>query len=92
MLAPLAAAAPLFGIRIGHNHGFHAGPAFVVAGALVLPPELLVALAVVLFIPAWLKERFSWYIQSFNIANYVLAALAAYAVGACVRTATCAWA
>ena len=81
VLAPLAAAAPLFGIRIGHNHGFHAGPAFVVAGALVLPPELLVALAVVLFIPAWLKERFSWYIQSFNIANYVLAALAAYAVG-----------
>ena len=81
VLAPLAAAAPLFGIRIGRNHGFHAGPAFVVAGALVLPPELLVALAVVLFIPAWLKERFSWYIQSFNIANYVLAALAAYAVG-----------
>ena len=81
VLAPLAAAAPLFGIRIGHNHGFHASPAFVVAGALVLPPELLVALAVVLFIPAWLKERFSWYIQSFNIANYVLAALAAYAVG-----------
>ena len=80
MLAPLAAAAPLFGIRIGRNHGFHAGPAFVVAGALELPPELLVALAIVLFIPAWLKERFSWYIQSFNIANYVLAALAAYAV------------
>ncbi len=80
VLAPLAAAAPLFGIRIGRNHGFHAGPAFVVAGALELPPELLVALAIVLFIPAWLKERFSWYIQSFNIANYVLAALAAYAV------------
>ena len=45
VLAPLAAAAPLFGIRIGRNHGFHAGPAFVVAGALVLPPALLVALA-----------------------------------------------
>jgi PAS domain S-box-containing protein len=80
ILAPLAAAAPLFGIRIGRNHGFHAGPAFVVAGALVLPPGLLVALAIGLFIPGWLKERFSWYIQTFNIANYVLAALAAHAV------------
>ena len=81
VLAPLAAAAPLLGIRIGRNHGFHAAPAFVVAGALALPPALLVALAIGLFVPAWLKERFSWYIQSFNIANYVLAALAAYGVG-----------
>jgi PAS domain S-box-containing protein len=81
LLLPMAAAAPLLGIRIGRNHGFHAAPTFVVAAALVLPPQLLVALAVALYVPAWLKERFSWYIQTFNIANYVLAALAVYAIG-----------
>ena len=32
---------------------------------------------VVQHIPEWLKERYPWYIQTFNISNYALSALAA---------------
>ena len=44
ILLPLAAIAPLFRVPVGRNHSLHAAPAFVVAGALVLPPLLVVAL------------------------------------------------
>ena len=57
---------------------FHPAILFVVAGALLLPPELLVLLGVVHCIPDWLKQRYAWYVQTFNIANYVLAGLAAW--------------
>ncbi|MBA2460645.1 MAG: PAS domain S-box protein [Actinobacteria bacterium] len=79
VLAPAAALALLFRISIGRNHGFHAAPAFVVAGALALPPQLLVTLVVITYIPAWATRRAPWYIQIFNTANYGLAALAALA-------------
>jgi putative nucleotidyltransferase with HDIG domain len=31
-------------------------------------------------VPDWLKQRYPWYIQTFNIANYALAGVAAWAV------------
>src|SRR5687768_8090798 len=46
LLLPLAILAPRFRVAVGRNHGFHTGPAFIVAGALVLPPLLLVGLVV----------------------------------------------
>ena len=39
LLFPLAALAPRFRVAVGRNHSFHTGPAFIVAGALVLPPR-----------------------------------------------------
>jgi two-component system, cell cycle sensor histidine kinase and response regulator CckA len=84
ILLPLTAAAPLFRVSVGRNHGFHLAPVFVVAGALVLPPLLVVAL-VAGFVPTqWLKDRTPWYIQLFNTSNYVLSALAAWAAAAAV--------
>ena len=80
LLAPLAAVAPFLSVSIGRNHSFHTGATFVVAAALVLPPVLLVALVVLLHVPEWVKERYAWTIQSFNIANFTLSALAAWAV------------
>jgi two-component system cell cycle sensor histidine kinase/response regulator CckA len=77
ILLPLAALAPLFTVSIARNHGFHTGAAFVVAGALVLPPALVVALALLLRLPTWFKERAPWYVETFNVANSVLSALAA---------------
>ena len=53
-------------------------PAFVVAGALVLPPLLVVALVVALHIPLAIRDRYPWYIQTFNIANFTLSGLAAW--------------
>jgi PAS domain S-box-containing protein len=78
ILLPLAAAAPLFRVPVGWNHSIHAGPAFVVAGALVLPPLLVVALVVALHVPLAIRDRYPWYIQTFNIANFTLSGLAAW--------------
>ena len=88
VLAPLAAFAPLLSVSIGRNHSFHSGAAFVVAGAIVLSPPLVVALAVLLHLPEWLKERYPWYMQGFNIANYTLSGLAAWAVADAVGDGT----
>ena len=78
ILLPLAAVAPLFRVPVGRNHSLHAAPAFVVAGALVLPPLLVVALVLALHAPLAIRDRYPWYIQAFNIANFTLSGLAAW--------------
>jgi PAS domain S-box-containing protein len=80
LLLPLSALAPYFTVSIGRNHGFHTGAAFLVAAALVLPPELVAALAVLQHLPAFLRERDAWFRVAFNSANTVLSALAAWSV------------
>jgi PAS domain S-box-containing protein len=86
ILLPLTAVSPLFRVSVGRNHGFHIGPAFVVAGALVLPPALLLVLVVALQPAQWLKDRAPWYIRLFNLSNYALSASAAAACVALVGT------
>jgi diguanylate cyclase (GGDEF)-like protein len=77
-----AAFAQIFATHTAGNQVFHTGFAFSVAAALLLPPELVVVVCVVQHLPEWLRQRYPWYIQSFNIANYVLAGLAAWSVRA----------
>ena len=84
LLLPLAAIAPFFRVPVGRNHSLHAAPAFVVAGALVLPAPLVLAVAAAALLPQWASGRYPWYIGLFNIANYVVAgtvaSVAAHAV------------
>src|SRR5688572_29265695 len=81
LLLPLAALAPRFSVAVGRNTGFHTGPAFIVAGALVLPPALVVALVAALHLPVWSRrDQAPWYIQVFNLSNYTLSALGAWAI------------
>jgi putative nucleotidyltransferase with HDIG domain len=40
----------------------------------------MILLIVVHCVPDWLKQRYPWYIQTFNIANYVTSGVAAWAV------------
>jgi PAS domain S-box-containing protein len=80
VLLPLAALAPLFTVNVGRNHGFHLGAAIVVAAAIVLPPELVAAVAAVQYVPSFLRTRDNWFRFTFNTANNVLSALAAWAV------------
>ena len=77
VLLPLAAAAPIFRVPVGRNHSLHAAPAFVVAGALVLPGPLVLALVAVILVPQWIRHRYPWYIGLFNVANYVLSGIGA---------------
>ena len=85
-LSAAAAASQLLIVRTGRYQGVHIATAFVVAGAILLPPSLLAALVVIQHGPEWAKERYPWVIQSFNIANFTLGAcgawLAAHAIAA----------
>ena len=84
LLLPLAVLAPRFRVAVGRNTGLHTGPAFIVAGALVLPPALVVALVLALHLPVWSSDHAPWYIQGFNLSNYTISALAAWKVAAAV--------
>src|SRR6187551_2392807 len=80
VLAGGAAVAQFFLVGGGSYHGLHTAIAFVIAGALLLPPELVALMALVQHLPHGLRQRYPWYIQTFNIANYTIAALAAWGV------------
>ena len=79
LLTACAATAQLFSVRLGRNHAFHTAVLFVAAGALLLPPELVVLMVVAQHLPDWIKERYAASIQTFNIANFAVNALAAWA-------------
>jgi putative nucleotidyltransferase with HDIG domain len=84
LLATVASVAQMSSVQLTRKRVFHPAIVFVVAGALLLSPQQVALMCVVQHIPEWLKQRYPWYIQTFNIANYVLAggsaALAAVAV------------
>ncbi len=77
VLTVAACVAQLSAVQLTRNRVFHPAIVFVVAGALLLTPQQLVLMCVVQHVPDWLKHRYSWYIQPFNIADYVFAAAAA---------------
>jgi hypothetical protein len=81
ILATCAGAAQLLSVRTGRNQRFHTAVVFIVAAALLLPPQLMVLMAIVQHVPEWLvKDRKApWFVAPFNICNYALDALAAWA-------------
>jgi diguanylate cyclase (GGDEF)-like protein/putative nucleotidyltransferase with HDIG domain len=85
VLASCAAIAQLFVVRTPRDQSYHTTIVFLIPAALLLPPELVVLMGVVQHIPEWLKVRYPWYIQSFNICNYTLNGLAAWGVVALVQ-------
>jgi len=77
VLTACASVAQLGSVRLSRNRVFHPAIMFVLAGVLLLPLPQLVLMCVVQHLGDWLRQRYAWYIQPFNIANYVLAATAA---------------
>ena len=80
MLGGLAAAAQLFKVDAPNRHSYHTTPAFLLAATLLLEPSLLVPLGLLILLPEWLRYRYPWHIQIFNIATYLVNMLAAWAV------------
>ena len=80
VLGVLAAVAHLFVVVTPRNQSYHVSPGIVVAAAILLPPPLVALIVVVQHLPEWAKERYPWFIQVFNMANYALGAIAAGAV------------
>ena len=91
VLTGLASAAQLASFQLNRRRVFHPAIVFVVAGALLLPPELMVLLVIVHCIPDWLKQRYPWYIQTFNIANYAFAGFAAWGVARIIGFGQLGW-
>jgi diguanylate cyclase (GGDEF)-like protein/putative nucleotidyltransferase with HDIG domain len=85
LLAAGAAVAQLFMVRTPRDQSYHTTIVFLIPAALLLPPELVALMGVIYTIPEWLKVRYPWYIQGFNIANHTLNLLAAWGVVELVR-------
>jgi diguanylate cyclase (GGDEF)-like protein/putative nucleotidyltransferase with HDIG domain len=81
ILTTSAALAQLFVVSTTRNQAMHAALVFAIPAAMLLPPGMIVLMAAAIHIPEWLKARYPWFIQTFNICNWMLSALAAWAVG-----------
>jgi putative nucleotidyltransferase with HDIG domain len=79
LLVALASVSQLLSFHLNRRRVFHTGIAFAVAAALLLPPELIIVLCICQHLPEWLRQRYPWYIQTFNMANYAIAGVAAWA-------------
>ena len=78
ILAACAAIAQVYVVITPRNQSYHASIVFMIAAALILPPELIVIVGVLAHVPEWLKHRYPWFIQIFNISNFTLDGLAAW--------------
>ena len=85
VLGAAVAVAQIFVVVTPANQSYHTTGVFLVASALLLPPELIALMAVVQHVPDWLKRRLPFHIQTFNIANYTLATLGAAAAADGIR-------
>src|SRR6266508_935316 len=80
VLGSFAAVAQLFNVRTPRDQAYHTAIVFIVAAALILPPELVVLMGIVMHLPEWLMMRYRWYLQTFNICIFVLASMAVWFV------------
>ena len=87
ILGTAAAVSHVFTVRFQSKHlSFHTSIVFLLAAALLLPPELVVLIGLVQNIPEWLKERYTWFVQSFNICNFTLNTIGAWAANHLIVT------
>jgi diguanylate cyclase (GGDEF)-like protein len=78
VLTTCAMAAQLFVVLEPGHQSRCTTSVFFVAGALLLPLHLVALMCVLAHIPEWARHRYPWYIQTFNIANWVCASSAVY--------------
>jgi diguanylate cyclase (GGDEF)-like protein len=80
LLAIAAAFTQMFVVTTSLNQSYHLTPGIVLAAALLLPPPLVALVVVCQHGPEWIRHRYPWFIQTFNIANFVVTALLAASV------------
>src|SRR6266542_2469306 len=80
ILGSAAAVAQLFVVRTPRDQAYHTAIVFLIAAAFLLPPELVALMGIVQHVPEWLKMRYRWYLQTFNICIFVLASMAVWFV------------
>jgi diguanylate cyclase (GGDEF)-like protein len=88
ILGAAAATAQLFVVRTPRNAArYYTTIVFLIAAVVLLPPGLVALIGLVQHVPEWLRMRYPWYIQTFNIVNYTLDCLAAWGAAHLVATA-----
>ena len=75
-----AAAAQLFPVHTLKNNAFTPAIVFMLPAVFLLPPELIALMPIVMHLPEWLRVRYPWFMQTFNIANHTIDLFAAWAV------------
>ena len=86
LLAALGAQAAA--VHVSGNQVFHTGLAFTVAAAVSLQPREVIVICILQHVADWARRRYAWYIQTFNIVNYTLSALAAWSVNRLILGST----
>jgi diguanylate cyclase (GGDEF)-like protein/putative nucleotidyltransferase with HDIG domain len=84
VLAIGAATARLFSVRTPNDQAYHADVVFLIAAVLLLPPQLVAPLGAISMIPEWLKFRYRWHVQTFNICNHTVDIMAAWGIATLV--------
>jgi diguanylate cyclase (GGDEF)-like protein len=80
VLAACAMAAQLFTVQEPGHQSRTTTSVFFVAAALLLPLPLVALTCFLAHVPEWVRLRYPWYIQTFNIANWICATSAVYYV------------
>jgi diguanylate cyclase (GGDEF)-like protein/putative nucleotidyltransferase with HDIG domain len=75
-----AAVAQLFPVHTPKNNAFTPAIVFMLPAVFLLPIELIALMPIVMHLPEWLKVRYPWFMQSFNIANHTVDLFAAWLV------------
>jgi diguanylate cyclase (GGDEF)-like protein/putative nucleotidyltransferase with HDIG domain len=77
-LGTCVAVAQFYVVRTPGNRSYHTTGVFLIAAALLVPPGLLALIPLIQHIPEWLRSRWTWYVQSFNILVYTIATMGAW--------------
>ena len=80
VVAILCAAGNLFEVLAPGQYALQPNLPVFLAAAIVLPPWAIAIVAAASFAPALLQRRQPWFTNGFNVANYLLAGVAAHAV------------
>ncbi len=78
VLAACAAVTQLVAVRTSRDRSYHISTAFLVAGALLLSPELVVLLGALQHLPEWTTRRRVRSRRVFDVCNSTLSGLAAW--------------
>jgi diguanylate cyclase (GGDEF)-like protein len=81
VLTACAAPIQLLSVESPAHQWYSPALVFFVAGALLLPPQLIALMIILAHVPDLVRGRSSWHAQAFDIASWICAALAASLVG-----------
>jgi diguanylate cyclase (GGDEF)-like protein len=77
VLTACAAPIQLLSVESPVHQWYSPALVFFVAGALLLPPQLVALMIVLAYVPDMVRGRSPWHAQAFNIASWICAALIA---------------